>query len=176
MTDLEKHLKSRGLQLDLYPHASLTEDVAIFPMYNFGKKMTGFNQYRPGAPKKGVDNHPKLGKYYSFVVKNEIAVFGMESWEFTEPVYLTGGMFKAATLNRLGYTSLHVSAVNPVVLRQQLELTGRPYFAIGDADAEGAQFVRRFGGFQSPVDVDEMSDADVHKMVYYETTLLRPTL
>lgn len=174
--NIGQHLQSRGLQLSLYPHASLTEDVAIFPMYNFGKKMTGFNQYRPGAPKKGIDNHPKLGKYYSFVVKNEIAVFGMESWDFTEPVYLTGGMFKAATLNRLGYTSLHVSAVNPVVLRQQLELTGRPYFAIGDADAEGAQFIRRFGGWQSRVDLDEMTDDDVHTMLYYETALLRPTL
>lgn len=145
-------------------------------MYNFGKRMTGFNQYRPDAPKKGMDNHPKLGRYYSFVVKNEVAVFGMESWDFTEPVYLTGGMFKAATLNRLGYTSLHVSNVNPMALLHQLYLTGRPYFAVGDADEEGAQFVRRFGGFQSPVDVDEMTDDDVHTMVYYETALLRPTL
>jgi len=138
-------------------------------MYNFGKRMTGFNQYRPGAPKKGMDNHPKLGRYYSFVVKNEVAVFGMESWDFTKPVYLTGGMFKAATLNRLGYTSLHVSNVNPMALLHQLYLTGRPYFAVGDADEEGAQFVRRFGGWQSRIDLDELSDSEVIETVEYHT-------
>ena len=139
--------------------------------------MTGFNQYCPGAPKKEFPSNDPRGKYFACVPnKDSVSVFGMESWDFTEPVYLTGGMFKAATLNRLGYTSLHVSAVNPAVLRQQLELTGRPYFAIGDADAEGAQFVRRFGGWQSPLDVDEMTDDDVHTMIHYETALLRTTL
>lgn len=137
-------------------------------MYDFGRRYTGYQQYRPGADKK-PQNHPKLGRYYSHVSEGQVALFGFESWDFSEFVYLTGGLFKAATLHRLGYSALHVSGVSYRYLKPQLELTRRPFLAIGDNDDEGRQFARRYGGWTSPCDVDEMSDKDVHMMVHYET-------
>lgn len=137
-------------------------------MYDFGRRYTGYQQYRPSASKK-PQNNPKDGRYYSYVTKGEIALFGLESWDFSEVVYLVGGLFKATTLHRLGYSALHVSSVSHYFLKSQLRLLGRPYLAIGDNDDEGRQFARRYGGWTSPCDVDEMSDKDVHMMVHYET-------
>jgi hypothetical protein len=97
---------------NLYPYAGIEADVARFPTYDFAGRMTGFNQYRPNGDKKSPNN-PQDGKYFSYVSKNEIAVFGLESFLFSRPIYLVGGMFKAATLHRLGYTALHVSGVSP---------------------------------------------------------------
>ena len=163
-----EHLKSRGMNPDLYPFMGLGEDCADFPMYDFRGRMTGYQRYRPNGDKKLVNS--REGRYYSHVSKGEsVCVFGLESWNFGHFIFLTGGLFKAATLHRLGYTALHVSATSFRVLKPQLDLTGRYYMAVGDNDDEGRQFARRYGGFTSPVDVDEMEDADVHEMLAYET-------
>jgi hypothetical protein len=134
-------------------------------MYNFQGKMTGQLQYRPNGQKK-VQNNEKYGKYYTHVSKNEISVFGLESLDFSRTIYLVGGLFKAATLHRLGYTAFHVSSVGYGNLLPQLRALSRPFKAIGDNDSEGAQFARRFCGWTSPLDVDEMSDDAVHEMIY----------
>jgi hypothetical protein len=140
-----------------------TDEVATFSLYDFGGRLSGFQQYRPLGEKKA--NNKNTGKYWSYVPSGGVGIFGFESWDFSDVVYLTGGLFKAATLHRLGYTALHVSAVSYKYLRPQLQLTGRPFRGIGDADDEGAQFARRYNGWQSPADVDEMSDEDVHRML-----------
>lgn len=154
------HLRDRGMNVDLYPGFGHEGEIAQFPLRNFAGHMTGFIQYRPGAS-KAPQNNPKDGRYYTFITKNQIGVFGLESIAFTNRIYLVGGMFKASTLHRLGFTALHVSSVAPKILRQQLDLLGRPVTAIGDNDDEGRQFAARWGGFTSPMDIDEMSDEKV---------------
>lgn len=160
--NLLKHLEERGLDPSLYPYMSVTDQVAVFPMYDFAGRMTGYQQYRPDGNKKFVNKDE--GKYWSYV-SSPMSVFGLESINFSWPVYLTGGLFKAATLHRLGYTALHVSAVSYKLLKPQLSLLRRPFLAVGDNDDEGRQFARRYGGFTSPVDLDEMKDEDVHKLL-----------
>lgn len=162
------HLKSRGMNPDLYPGWGSDGDVARFPLRNFAGMMTGYIQYRPEGEKKA--QNAEHGRYYTFITKGEIGVFGTESLHFSETIYLTGGMFKASTLHRLGFAALHVSSVSPKVLKHQLYILNRPYVAIGDNDDEGRTFARRFGGFTSPVDVDEMSDADVLEMLSKTST------
>lgn len=158
-----EHLKSRGMRPDLYPNWGTDEEVARFPLRNFAGQMTGYIQYRPNGGKK--EQNAQEGRYYTFITKGEIGVFGMESIDFSPTIYLVGGMFKASTLHRLGFTSLHVSSVSPKVLKQQLFILGRPYLAIGDNDDEGRTFAKRYGGFTSPVDIDEMGDSAVLEML-----------
>jgi hypothetical protein len=154
---------------ELYPHLAATDEVATFSLYDFGGRLSGFQQYRPLGEKK-VSNKTS-GKYWSYVPNGGVGVFGLESMDFSETVYLVGGLFKAATLHRLGYTALHVSAVSYKVLKPQLRLLRRHYVGIGDNDAEGMQFAMRYNGFTSPCDVDEMSDEDVHRMLTYGSKL-----
>lgn len=158
-----KHLICRGMNPDLYSGFGIEDNVARFPLRNFSGKMTGYIQYRPDGDKK--QQNAEMGRYFTFITKGEIGVFGMESINFSEVVYLTGGMFKAATLHRLGYTALHVSSVSPKALKNQLYVLNRPVVAIGDNDDEGRQFAARYGGFTSPRDVDEMCDKDVMDML-----------
>jgi len=155
----------------LYPYAGIDEKLARFPMYNFRGQMTGYIQYMPDGNKKAPNNE-KYGKYHTYVSPNEIAVFGLESLHFSKCIYLVGGMFKAATLHRLGFAALHVSSVSYKALLPQLRLLQRPFLAIGDNDSEGAQFAYRYGGFQSPVDIDEMTDKKVIDMLTNKTTLI----
>jgi hypothetical protein len=160
---MREHLRSRKCNHYLYPDMGIDKNVVVFSLYNFGGKRTGSLYYRPNAP-KNVRNDEK-GKYYTYITKGEVGVFGLESINFSREIILVSGVFKATALHMLGYTALHVSSVSPRVLRAQLSLLGRPYFAIGDNDAEGAEFVRRWGGFQSPVDVDEMSFLEIEEML-----------
>lgn len=158
-----EHLTERGMDFSLYPGAGYDDECATFPVRNFSGKITGVLKYRPDGSKK-VQNDEK-GKYYTYITKGEIGVFGLESLDRAGPIFLTGGAFKAATLHRLGFAALHVSSISPRILRRQLALLGRKYYALGDNDDEGAQFVRRFGGQQTPRDVDEMTDEEVLEMV-----------
>lgn len=147
----------------MYTGVGIAGEVVHFPLYNFGRKRTGFVAYRPNGPKR-VQNG-EYGKYYTYITKGEIGVFGMESIDFSSFILLVSGVFKATALHRLGYTALHVSSVSYRVLKPQLALLDRPYYAIGDNDAEGREFARRYGGIQSPIDVDEMDDFDIVRMV-----------
>lgn len=140
-------------------------------MYDFSGAVTGVQQYRPNGS-KDKPNDPREGKYFSRVTSGKLALFGLESLLFSREIFLVGGMFKAATLHRLGYSALHVSSAAPALLKPQLGVLGRRFYAIGDNDDEGVSFVRRWGGWQSPCDVDEMTDEDVHTMIYYETSTL----
>ena len=151
------------MNFDLYTGAGIEGDVARFPMRDFSGRMTGYMQYRPDGDKKTQNS--EVGRYFTFITKGEVGVFGMESLNFSETIYLVGGMFKAAALHRLGFTALHVSNVSPKLLKPQLFVLNRPFLAIGDNDDEGRTFAARYGGFTSPVDVDEMADTDVLVML-----------
>lgn len=170
-----EHLKARGMNCSLYPFMGMDDEVACFPMYDFSGRMTGFHQYRPDGEKKNP-NHPKLGRYFTYIASGKLGVFGLESLKFSKEIYLVGGLFKATTLHRLGYASLHVSGASYKHLKPQLALLNRPFLAIGDQDSEGAQFVARYGGWQSLGDVDELTDKDVIEMVEYHTQIARNSL
>lgn len=161
--DMLEHLLQRGLNPMLYPQARSDGRVVLFPIYDFGGKRTGYIRYNPDGDKNG--KNPKNGRYYTFIGEGQVGLFGTESLSNKGPIFLAGGLFKATTLHRLGYAALHVSSISPKVLRPQLQLLRRPYYALGDNDAEGAQFVRRYGGTQCPLDVDEMTDEAIHEMI-----------
>lgn len=157
MTIAMKHLLSRKCDASLY-NVSFGE-VITFPLYNFGKHRTGFITYRPGGPKR-VQN-AKEGRYYTYITPGEVGVFGLESLNFSNRIFLVGGLFKATALHRLGLTALHVSSVSYKNLKPQLGLLGRPVTAIGDNDKEGEDFASIYGGFTSYKDLDEMEENEL---------------
>jgi hypothetical protein len=160
---MESHLRDRGMNPGLYNYTTDGEAVD-FPLYDFSYRLTGFQRYRPNGSKELQNDHLH-GKYYASVTPGAVGVFGLESMSFSPTIYLVGGCFKASTLHRLGFTALHVSSVSYRALKPQLNLLGRRYLAVGDNDDEGRQFARRYGGFTSPCDVDEMKDEDVYTML-----------
>lgn len=161
--DILQHLLKRGLNPMLYPQARTDGRVVLFPLYDFAGRRTGYIKYNPDGPKNG--KNPKDGKYFTYIGEGQVGLFGCESLTQPGPIFLTGGLFKATTLHRLGYAALHVSSISPRVLKPQLRLLQRPFYALGDNDAEGHAFVRRYGGTVCPMDVDEMTDKAILKLL-----------
>lgn len=73
--------------------------VATFPMYNLSGKLVGYQKVNPDGLKKKF-NDPELSKYYSWRNKDEIAVVGMESWNYSPVLFVVEGVFDMARLHK----------------------------------------------------------------------------
>lgn len=81
------------------------EGVATFPLWNLSGQMVGFQQYRPAATKK-KDNHPRESRYFTWRKNRVVGVWGLESWNLSNTLFVTEGVFDAARLTNLGYSAV----------------------------------------------------------------------
>lgn len=167
---LKHHLKERGMNPDLYkPAYGYSAGKVTFYLYNLTGQLVGYQHYRPMAGKKRQRNDPKFGRYFTYCPAQTIAVFGLECLDPTKDVlYVTEGVFKAAVLHRLGYNAIAVLTSTPKHMKSWFRILKRQYnlIAIGDADDAGRKLVNIVGnGFQSPVDLDEMTDEAILEML-----------
>lgn len=160
MTCLVEHMASRGAS----PGTYYTDgETATFMLYN-GSRLVGYQVYRPGASKE-KRNDPREGRYYTYLPRD---VDGFYSRDFGGPLYIVEGIFKAIKLHNLGLSAVAVLGATPrrLVSWFRIMRRQRPIIAIGDADRAGAELVKIVGrGFQSPKDLDEMTDAEVRKLL-----------
>jgi hypothetical protein len=90
-----EHLQLRHMNLAIHTAwLDEVEDVATFPLWNLSGKMIGYQSYRPSGIKK-VFNHPKEGRYYTYRKNLDIGVWGLESWKFSNTLFVTEGIFDA---------------------------------------------------------------------------------
>lgn len=167
---LKAHLKSRGMNYKLYRASySYGANKVTFPLYNGVGDWVGYQAYRPLATGKKKKNDPRLGRYYTRLKYDKLGCFGLECFDPTKrDVYIVEGIFKAATLHRLGYNALAVLTSTPKHMRSWFRILGARYnlIAIGDNDNAGAKLVKIVGrGFQSPMDLDEMTDEAVVELL-----------
>lgn len=171
---LKQHLKERGMDPDLYkPAYGYSASKVTFYLYNLTGQIVGYQHYRPFAGKKKLKNDPKLGKYYTYCPKETIAVFGLETLDKRKKkLYVTEGIFKAAVLHRLGFNAIAVLTSTPKPMKRWFRLLRETYdvVAIGDADDAGRKLVTTVGkGFQSPTDLDEMTDEAILELLKERT-------
>jgi hypothetical protein len=167
---LVKHLKQRGMNPSLYRYfKSYSACKITFLLYNLSGQIVGYQHYRPKAKDKGVKNNPKLGRYYTYLPKGTIGVFGLECLDSSDrTIFIVEGIFKAAVLHRLGFNAIAVLTANPKPLGAFFRaLRGRySVIAIGDADKAGSELVRIVGkGVCSPLDLDEMTDSEIKELI-----------
>jgi hypothetical protein len=168
---LREHLISRGMEPDRY-HVTLDEDlyIATFLLFNSSGQFTGYQRYNPRSTDKKA-NDPKTGRYCTYTPRGVDAIFGLETLQPSEgrrPLFVVEGIFKQATLCRLGYDSIAVLTCDPKRMRPLFKIlrSRRQLLGIGDSDAAGAKLVRRVGaGRCSPKDIDEMVDEEVYAFV-----------
>jgi hypothetical protein len=178
---LKKHLEERGMNTKLYRVSyNYYFSMITFFLYNLSGQLIGYHQYRPLADKK-KKNHPKHGRYYTYVPhkerretadpkpRNVMAVFGLERVNpYDRTIYIVEGIFKASVLHRLGFNAIAVLTATPkpmkpwfFILRQTWNLV-----AIGDPDKGGQMLVNTVGkGFLSPIDLDEMEDQEILELL-----------
>jgi hypothetical protein len=146
--DMKKHLSERHMNILIHKcWIDNAEGVATFPLYDpVTYAMGGYQQYRPSRT-KSRNNDPRLGKYYSFYSKNhKLAVWGLESWKFSNTLFLTEGIFDAARITEVGHSAIAVIGNNPKPLTEWLWMIrqSRRVVAVCDPDAAG-QKLAKFG-------------------------------
>jgi DNA primase len=136
---LLEHLKSRHLDVNI--HKTFIEDkTATFPIYNLLGQLKGFQQYRPDKPKK-IANHPREAKYFT----RGTGFWGLESWSFSNSIFLVEGVFDAARLTSRRLSALAVLSSDLSELQKtQLKLIKiqRPIIALCDGDAAGLKLAK----------------------------------
>jgi hypothetical protein len=137
------HLASRLCPVDVC-HVWLSEDTATFPLWNLSRQLVGYQQYRPGVPKE-AKNDPREGRYFTRLERDRVGVWGLESWKYSDTLFLCEGIFDACKITWLGYSAIAVfsTEVNPTtanwlsVVRQH-----RRVVAMCDSDPVGLRLAK----------------------------------
>lgn len=165
MENMLQHLQSRGMDTSLYQFGFDDEArEASFYLYNLSGKLVGYQRYSPDLDKK-KNNDPKDCRYYTYIPAGVDAVFGLDLLNKEDrTIYIVEGLFKAATLHRLGFNAVAVLTSTPKRLKPWFRIMKATYrlIAVGDNDSAGNKLVNMVGfGKCSPRDLDEMNDEEV---------------
>lgn len=168
--NLRKHLECRNYDLSLHS-AWLDEEegVATFPLWNLSGQMVGYQQYRPGAEKQ--QNNPKDARYFNKLKDNKVGVWGLESWNFTNTLFLTEGVFDAARLTKNSVSALAVLTYRVGKTCDNWLWTvskGRPVVSVCEGDKAGRK-LSRYGHeslyLPNGEDVDSMSENQFEELL-----------
>lgn len=166
---LVKHLKERGMDPSLYLYSkNYSANTVTFYLFNMKGDMIGYQQYRPNVNEK-KKNDPKHGRYFTYLPRETIGVFGLETLDPNDrTIYIVEGIFKAAVLHRLGFNSIAVLTSTPKHMKPWFKILRQTWnlVAIGDNDDAGKKFINYIKkGFQSPIDLDEMKDEEILELL-----------
>jgi hypothetical protein len=104
--NLVVHLHSRYLDTRLHRvWLDNANCVATFPLWNLSSQLVGYQQYRPRASKERK-NDPRLGRYFTKIKDGKVGMWGLESFHYSNTLFLTEGIFDAARLSYLGYAAV----------------------------------------------------------------------
>lgn len=153
METVAENLKRRKVDPS-HPHVFVDEAgrVATFLLFNTTGKFVGYQTYRPDESNKKAKNHPKEGRYYTYVVdegdanprvaKKHLAVWGVDSVKkasWNNPLFVTEGIFDAAQLQSLGFAAVAVLQNNPKKLKSWMRALATTTVAVCDGDDAGAK-------------------------------------
>ncbi len=167
---VHSHVLGRGVDPDIHVFwTDEDEGVATFPILTQIGQMVGYQQYRPSAGKERK-NHPRQGRYYTYTSERARGVWGMESWRFSQTLFLTEGIFAAAQMTRQRVSAVALMSNDPKHLSNWLlcvRMT-RPVVAICDHGEAGVRLAK-FGhlSHQMPpsFDLDDASEEYVSRLI-----------
>jgi len=155
--DMQEHLLRRGVR-DVVRLLSVTEDVAVFPLYNLSGQLVGYQNYRPDATKKKT-NDPREARYFTRV--SEKTVWGLEYLNPLKPVlFVVEGIFDAVKLVELGFNAVAVLSNDPKAVGQMLWSLPYVTVALCDNDAAGlklAEYCKTSRVLTTTKDMGELS-------------------
>ena len=124
------------------PH--LDGDVATFYLYNLSGQIVGYQQYNYKKGKK-CDNHPRDSRYFTWRKDKVVGVWGLESWNLSNTLFITEGIFDAARLTHFGVSAIATLAndVNNSTARLLWILRrSRKTVAVCDNDSAGRRLAK----------------------------------
>lgn len=139
------------------------EGVATFMLYDLSGALCGYQQYRPGAGKE-KKNHPREGRYYTYRIEGRIPVFGLETWGWSRPLFITEGIFDCVRIHNLGYAAIATLSNDPKHMRSWFRAMSRTIIAICDGGPSGTKLAK-YGDFAVACpetrDLGDMDDQEV---------------
>lgn len=159
---LDRHTDVRKYRVEI----DEKEGVAIFLLFDLSGAVAGYQQYRPSADKT-KKNHPRDGRYFTYKSPGKLGVFGLETWAWSNPLFLVEGIFDCVRLHNLGYSAIATLSNDPKHLREWLWVINRPIYAIcdsGDGGSKLASFAHRHVTCEEG-DLGSMTDDQVDRIV-----------
>jgi len=160
MTVLQ-HLRSRHFDTELHTAwVDENEGVSTFPLWNLSGKLVGYQQYRPSGEKK-MFNNPKEGRYFTFRKDRVVGVWGLESWNLSNTLFITEGVFDACRLTSRGYSAIAMLANDLDPSTKEWIYTVRAsrfVVAVCDNDPAGRRLARH-GHVAHVVETGDLGDA-----------------
>lgn len=111
--NLIEHLQSR--HFDVVFHKFWKDDndnVVTFPLWNLSGSLVGYQHYKP-LNDKSKNNDPKEGRYYTYRNKDKIGVWGLESWNLSNTLFVTEGIFDACRITYFKHSAIALLSNNP---------------------------------------------------------------
>ena len=168
---LLQHLHSRSMDTELHcVWTNESEGVAVFPIWNLSGQLVGYQQYRPSATKE-KNNNPLEGRYFTRVKDGRAGVWGLESWNLSNTLFVTEGIFDACRITALGHSAIAVFGFSMGPTTQNWLWTvrkHRPVVCVCDNDDSGRRLAR-FGSVSHVVeryhDLGDASDEYVSNLI-----------
>lgn len=142
--NLHEHLNSRYFNPEKSGRVWLdeNENILTFPLWNMSGVLVGYQHYRPEADKT-KHNNPHEGRYFTYVSKGQLAVFGLESLkERRKPLYLCEGIFDACRLHWNDLQAIAVLTSDPAHLKEWMRLIGYNIVPCVQGDTASRQLMK----------------------------------
>lgn len=156
-----QHLRSRYMNTSLHT-VWISEELecVTFPLWNLSGQIVGYQRYRPGAPKE-KNNDPRKGRYFTRVKDRRVGVWGLESWNQSNTLFVTEGVFDACRLTNLGYAAIATLSNDVGPSLKSWLWTVRKFrrvVAVCDSDDAG-QRLAKYGHVSHVVESGDLGDA-----------------
>lgn len=143
MNKVERNLYERGFNEHLlnFFNPAIDEDdgVATFYLWNLSGQLKGYQHYRPNATKE-KRNEPKSGRYYTQrpSAKEAVAIGGLETYDWTAPLFVVEGLFDAVRLWNLGWSCIWTCGLPDPQVQHWIRNQPKPAIAILDPGVDDA--------------------------------------
>jgi hypothetical protein len=153
MENIITHLATRNFYPERYSGVMISsmDNAVTFLLWNLSGQCVGYQTYRPDGSKER-NNISGVSKYYLMpgeenpegnrLSRKRIAVFGLETYDVKRPLYVTEGVFDAATLHALGLSAIAVLANDPKKLHSWFSALPNKIIVVADGDRAGKKLCK----------------------------------
>lgn len=139
---MKEHLESRFF--DFSKHRCWYDSKrAVFPIYGINGTLIGYQNYQPDGSKER-NNNPLNGKYFSRLKKDVVSVWGMESFDFSNELYVCEGVFDAARFTYHNKSAVAILSCDvPVYVKKWFQFIRkiRPVYVVCDNDKSSDKMI-----------------------------------
>lgn len=147
------------------------ENLLTVPLFNLSGEIVGYQQYNPNSSSK-KQNNPKEGRYFTYLTQNKIGMWGLETINHLQFIFVQEGIFDACRLHNLGIPAVAILSADNKQALLNLKLTGKKLISIVDNDPAGIKLGRKVHQsiliqFENIKDIGDCSDEQIKVLLNF---------